>query len=61
MKDCFLLFLKEGDLRITKNLRAIALIVTASKVYNTLLVNCIGPEVEKILMKNQNSFFLKTK
>ena len=26
------------------------------KVYNTLLLNCIEPEIEKVLWKNQNDF-----
>ena len=27
-----------------------------AKIYNTLLLNCIEPEIEKILRKNQNGF-----
>ena len=29
---------------------------TAAKIYNALLLNCIKPEIEKILRKNQNGF-----
>ena len=46
----------KGDLRITKNYRDITLTAIAAEVYNVLLHNCIQPEVEKILRKNQNSF-----
>ena len=28
----------------------------AAKVYNARLLNCIEPEIEKILRKNQNTF-----
>ena len=53
-KSCIFPFPKKGDLRITKNYRVITSI--AAKVYNVLLLNCIKPEIEKILRKNQNSF-----
>ena len=43
--------LQKGDHRITENLRGITLTAIATKVYNALLLNCIGPEVEKLLEK----------
>ena len=55
MNSCILLFLKKGDLRITKNYRGITLTVIAAKVYNALLLNHALPEIEKI-RKNQNGF-----
>ena len=48
-KGCILPFPKKGDLRIAKNYRGITLTSLAAKVYNTLLLNCIEPEIEKIL------------
>ena len=49
-------FFKKDDLRITKNYRAMTLTSIAVKVYGALLLNCIKPEIEKILKKNQNGF-----
>ena len=43
---------KKGDLGITKNYSGITLTAIAAKVNNTLLFNCIRPEIEKILRKN---------
>ena len=37
-------------------LESASLIAAVAKVYNKLLLNCINPEIEKILGKNQNSF-----
>ena len=34
-------FLKKGDLKTSKNYRAITLTAITAKVYNTLLLNCI--------------------
>ena len=48
---------QEKRLRIIKNYRGITLTTISVKVYNGLPVNCIHPEVEKILMENQNSFW----
>ena len=56
-KGCILLFPKDGDLGIVKNFRGIILISMVAKVYNALLLNCIEPEIEKILTKNQNGFW----
>ena len=55
-KDCILPFPKKGDLSITNNYREITLIAIAAKVYHALLLNCIQPEIVKILEKNQNGF-----
>ena len=48
-KGCILPFPQKGDLGITKNYRGITLTPIAAKVYNTLLLKCIEPEVKKIL------------
>ena len=55
-KGCILPFPKKGDLGITKNYRGITLTSIATKIYNTLLCNCIEPKIEKILWKNQKGF-----
>ena len=55
-KGCILPFTKKSDLGIAKNNRAITLISIAGKIYNAQLLNCIGPEIEKILKKKQNGF-----
>ena len=55
-KDCILLFPEKVDLGIAKNYCRITLIFTEVKMYNVLLLNCIGSAFEKILWKNQNSF-----
>ena len=55
-KNCIHLFPKKVNLGITKNYRGITLTSIAAKVYNTLLVNYIKFEIEKILRKNQNGF-----
>ena len=57
MKGCILSFPKKGDLRIAKNYQGITLTFIAAKIYNVLLLNCIKPEIEKVLGKNQNSFW----
>ena len=49
-------FLETSDLRISKNYRGITLTAIAAKVYNTLLLNRIQPEIKKILRKNENGF-----
>ena len=53
---CIFHLLKKGNLRITTNYRGLTLTAIASKVYNSLFLNCIRSEIEKILGKNQNSF-----
>ena len=55
-KGCILHFPKKGDLGIPQNYRTITLTFAAAKVYETLLLNHIKPEIEKILLKKQNSF-----
>ena len=45
-----------SPLKVTKNYSAIILTAVADKVYNVLLLNCIQPEIEKILQKNQTGF-----
>ena len=55
-KGYILAFLKKGDLGITKNNGGMILTSTAAKIYNALLLNCIGPEIQKILRRNQNGF-----
>ena len=55
-KGYILPFSKEGNFGISKNYWGIILTFIVAKVYNTLLLNCIEPEIEKILMKNYNGF-----
>ena len=55
-KGYIFLFPKKGELRITKNYKDITLIAKAAKVYNTLFLNRIQPEIKKILTKKQNGF-----
>ena len=47
---------KKEDLGITKNYSGLTLTAIVAKVYNTKLLNCIRPEIGKILRKNQNAF-----
>ena len=49
-------FPKKGDLGQTSNYRGITLTSIAAKIYNSLLLNRIQPEMEKILRRNQNGF-----
>ena len=44
-KGCVLLFSLKGDLGIAKNYWGIILTSIAAKIYNTLLLNRIGPEI----------------
>ena len=53
---CILPFPKKGDLGLAKNYRGITLTSIAAKIYNALLRNCIVPQIDKILRKNQNGF-----
>ena len=55
-KGCILPFLKKGDLGLAKNYRGITLTSIAAKIYNALQQNCIVPQIDKILRKNQNGF-----
>ena len=50
-KGCILPFLKKGDFGIAKNYQGITLTSIMAKIYNALL-NCIEPEIKKILRKN---------
>ena len=45
---------KKGDLGLAKSYRSITLTSIAAKIYNALLRNRIVPQIDKILMKNQN-------
>ena len=56
-ESCIFLSPKKDNLRITKIYRGITLTTIAAKVYNDLLLNPIQPETEKILWKNQKSFW----
>ena len=59
-KSCILLLPKKGNHKITKNYSGIALTGIAAKVYNnTLLLNRIQPEVEKILSKKSKQLSKK--
>ena len=49
-------FPKKGDLGCVTNYRGITLTHIAAKIYNTMLLNRIQPEIEKILRRNQNGF-----
>ena len=51
MKDWILPFPKKDDLGITKNYSGKTLTAIAVKVYNTLILSCIWPEIEKTLSK----------
>ena len=55
-EGCILPFPKKGDLGLSKNYRGITLTSIAAKIYNSLLLNRVQPEVEKVLRKNQNGF-----
>ena len=55
-EGCILPFPKKGDLGQTSNYRGITLTSIAAKIYNSLLLNRIQPEMEKILRRNQNGF-----
>ena len=57
MKGCILPFPKKGDLGLAKNYRGMTLTSMAAKIYNALLRNHIGPKIDNILRKNQNSFW----
>ena len=47
-----MLLVKKDDLGITKNCKDITLIAISQEIYNTLLLNCIRPKVEKVLRKD---------
>ena len=56
INDYILPFHKKVDLGIAKNYRNMTITSIEVKIYNVLLLNCIEPEIEKILRKNQNCF-----
>ena len=47
---------KKDDLSQPSNYRGITLTLIASKVYNSLLLNCISKRLYPILRRNQNGF-----
>ena len=47
---------KKGDLSEPQNYRGIALILTAAKLYNRMLLNRIRPHLDPLLRTNQNGF-----
>ena len=55
-EGCILPFPKKGDLGLALNYRGITLTAIAAKIYNTMLLNRIQPQLENILRKNQNGF-----
>ena len=56
IKGCTHSLAKKCDLEIVKNYRGITLTSIWAKIQNARLFNCIEPENEKILKKNQNGF-----
>ena len=46
-KGCSLVFLKNGDLKISKKYRDLSLTGIAAKFYNALFLNCFRLEIEK--------------
>ena len=56
MKGCIFPFFMNDVFGITKTYRDITLTAMGAKVYHALLLNCIWPEAEKILKKNQMAF-----
>ena len=55
-KGCIPLLSEKRNLGITKNYRDITLTAIAEKVYNTLFLNRISLEIEKVLRKNENGW-----
>ena len=55
-KSNIITILRKGDLSQTLNYRSITLTSITSKVYSSLLVNCISKHLEPILRRNQNGF-----
>ena len=56
LKDAYFPSQKKGDLSLATNYRGITLTPIAAKIYNSMLLNRIQPEVEKVLRRNQNGF-----
>ena len=54
--SCILHSLYPRRVTLEQNYWNITLTLIVAKIYNTLLLNCIEPEIEKILRKNQNGF-----
>ena len=55
-EGCILPFPKKGDLSLATNYGGITLTPIAAKIYNSMLLNRIQSEVEKVLRRNQNGF-----
>ena len=49
-------FPKKGDLLLTTNYSKITFTPIAAKVYSSMLINRIQPDIEKVLRLNQNGF-----
>ena len=49
-------FPKRGDISLTTNYTGITLTPIATKIYSSMLLNRIQPEIEKFLLPNQISF-----
>lgn len=47
---------KKGDFSEPQSYRGIALILTAAKIYNRMLLNRTRPHVDPLLRTNQNGF-----
>ena len=56
MQGYILPFPEKSDIGLDKNYRGIILTYIAAKKYNALLRNCIEPQIDNILRKNQNGF-----
>ena len=54
--DVYFLFLKKETSPSQTNYRGITLTAIAAKIYNLMLLNRIRPEIDPILIKNQNGF-----
>ena len=52
---CIFPFTRKGDFGITKNYNSITLTAIAANVYNTLLLNFMQSEAEKVIRKNQTT------
>ena len=55
-QGCLLPFPKKGDLGKATNYRGITLTSIASKIYNSMLLNRLRPNIDPILRRNQNGF-----
>ena len=55
-RGCILPFPKKWNLSLTTNYRRTTIAPFAAKIYNSMMLNRIQPETEKVLRPNQNSF-----